>query len=104
MKWITRARPKIDRLACPWLIQRFIDREAGFVFAPPADVVRLAEELGAMPFDVEGFELSHDGSLCGFDALLMQYGLGSRPSGSGGDRAGSGHRASRTGPAGGRLA
>jgi len=75
MKWITRARPKIDRIACPWLIQRFIDREAEFIFAPPADVIRLAAELGAIPFDVEGVELSHDGPLCSFDALLKKYRL-----------------------------
>ena len=75
MKWITRERPKIDRVACPWLITRFIDREAEFVFAPPADVKRLAAELGAIPFDVEGVELSHDGPLCSFDALLAKYRL-----------------------------
>ena len=75
MKWITRERPKIDRIACPWLITRFIDRDAEFVFAPPADVKRLASELGAIPFDVEGVELSHDGPLCSFDALLAKYGL-----------------------------
>ena len=75
MKWITRERPKIDRIACPWLITRFIDRDAEFVFAPPAEVKRLASELGAIPFDVEGVELSHDGPLCSFDALLAKYGL-----------------------------
>ncbi len=75
MKWITRERPKIDRIACPWLITRFIDRDAEFVFAPPAEVKRLASELGAIPFDVEGVELSHDGPLCSFDALLTKYGL-----------------------------
>ena len=75
MKWITRERPKIDRIACPWLITRFIDRDAEFVFAPPAEVKRLASELGAIPFDVEGVELSHDGPLCSFDALLAKYQL-----------------------------
>src|SRR5258707_1209005 len=75
MKWITRERPKIDRIACPWLIARFIDKTAEFVFAPPADVVRLAKELGATPFDVEGVELSHDGPLCSFDALLKAHKL-----------------------------
>ncbi len=54
MKWITRERPKIDRIACPWLIGRFIDQAAEFIFAPPADVKRLAQELDAIPFDVEG--------------------------------------------------
>ena len=75
MKWITRQRPKIDRIACPWLITRFIDKYAEFVFAPPAEVKRLAAELGATPFDVEGVELSHDGPLCSFDALLAKYHL-----------------------------
>ena len=75
MKWITRERPKIDRIACPWLIARFIDPNAEFIFAPPADVVRLAGELGATPFDVEGVELSHNGPLCSFDALLAKYRL-----------------------------
>jgi len=75
MKWITRQRPKIDRIACPWLITRFIDKDAEFLFAPPAEVKRLAAELGATPFDVEGVELSHDGPLCSFDALLAKYHL-----------------------------
>lgn len=75
MKWITRERPKIDRIACPWLIDRFIDRDAEFLFAPADDVVRIARESGAIPFDVEGVELSHVGPLCSFDALLERYGL-----------------------------
>jgi len=75
MRWITRERPKIDRVACPWLIARFIDSEAEFVFAPPADVLRIAAETGAIPYDVEGVELSHDGPLCSFDALLSRYAL-----------------------------
>lgn len=75
MKWITRQRPKIDRIACPWLIARFIDREAEFLFAPPAEVMARAAELGATPYDIEGVELSHDGPLCTFDALLDRYAL-----------------------------
>ena len=75
MKWITRERPKIDRIACPWLIKRFIDRDAEFLFVPTADVMRRAKEAGATPFDVEGVELSHDGPLCSFDALLAKYHL-----------------------------
>ena len=75
MKWITRERPKIDWVACPWLIARFIDKEPEFLFAPPADVQRLAAELGAIPFDVAGVELSHEGPLCSFDALLNKYHL-----------------------------
>jgi len=75
MKWITRERPKIDRIACPWLIARFIDPKPEFVFAPAAEVVRLARELDAIPFDIEGVELSHEGPRCTFDALLAKYGL-----------------------------
>ena len=75
MRWITRQRPKIDRIACPWLIARFIDAEAEFVFAPPSDVVALAAELGATPYDVAGVELSHDGPFCTFDAFLTRYAL-----------------------------
>lgn len=75
MKWITRERPKIDRIACPWLIARFIDHTPEFIFAPPSDVPRLAAELGAIPFDIEGVELSHEGPLCTFDALLTRYRL-----------------------------
>ena len=75
MQWITRARPKIDRIACPWLIRRFIDPDAEFLFVSPAEVVPRAQESGAIPFDVEGVELSHVGPLCSFDALLAKYGL-----------------------------
>ena len=75
MRWITRERPKIDRVACPWLISRFIDREPEFVFAAPEEVRRLAEQTGAIPFDVEGVELSHGGPRCSFDAFLEKYGL-----------------------------
>ena len=75
MKWITRERPKLDRVACPWLITRFIDSSPEFIFAPAADVVRLATDLNAIPFDIEGVELSHEGSLCTFDALLTKYDL-----------------------------
>jgi hypothetical protein len=73
MRWITRARPKIDRIACPWLIMRFVDRDAEFVFAPADQVHAEARRLGAIPFDVEGVELSHDGPLCSFDAILRKY-------------------------------
>lgn len=75
MRWITRERPKIDRIACPWLIRRFVDPEAEFIFVPAAEVAAKAEELGAIPFDVEGVELSHDAPLCSFDAILRKYGL-----------------------------
>lgn len=75
MQWITRERPKIDRVACPWLIKRFIDPAAEFVFVPSAQVSARAQETGAIPFDVEGAELSHDGPLCSFDAFLKKYAL-----------------------------
>jgi hypothetical protein len=75
MRWITRERPKIDRVACPWLIARFIDREAEFRFVPPAEVARQAAEWSAIPFDVEGVELSHEGPRCSFDAFLDKYRL-----------------------------
>lgn len=75
MKWVTRERPKIDRVACPWLIDRFIDTEAEFLFVKPDDVLQVAREKEAVPFDVEGVELSHDGPLCSFDALLKRYSL-----------------------------
>ena len=75
MKWVTREHPKIDRVACPWLITRFIDPEAEFLFAPPETVAAVARETGAVPYDVEGVELSHDGPLCSFDAFLARYQL-----------------------------
>lgn len=75
MRWITRSRPKIDRIACPWLIQRFIDHDAEFIFVAADQVMGRAAELGAIPFDVEGVELSHDGPFCSFDAILKKYGV-----------------------------
>ena len=75
MRWVTREHPKIDRVACPWLIARFIDKQAEFLFAPPEKVGAVAREMGATPFDVEGVELSHVGPLCSFDAFLERYGL-----------------------------
>ena len=75
MKWVTRARPKIDRIACPWLIARFIDVDAEFLFVAPNDVQRVAAESGAIPFDVDGVELSHVGPRCSFDAFLEKYDL-----------------------------
>lgn len=75
MRWITRARPKIDRIACPWLIRRFVDPAAEFLFVPPEQVKALARERGAIPFDIEGVELSHEGPRCSFDAILRKYGL-----------------------------
>jgi hypothetical protein len=75
MKWITRERPKIDRIACPWLIERFIDREAEFLFVPPERVLAEAQRCGATPYDVPGVELTHLGPQCSFDAFLARYRL-----------------------------
>ena len=75
MKWITRERPKIDRIACPWLITRFIDKEPEFLYVPSSDVLRIAKEKGATPYDIPGVEFSHEGELCSFDAFLKKYQL-----------------------------
>ncbi len=75
MKWITRERPKIDRIACPWLITRFIDSEAEFLYVPAKDVLRIADETGATPYDIPGVAFSHVGELCSFDAFLSAYKL-----------------------------
>ncbi|MGH6865748.1 MAG: chromate resistance protein ChrB domain-containing protein [Methyloceanibacter sp.] len=75
MKWVTRERPKIDRIACPWLIKRFIDEDPEFLYVPPDQVLAVAEKTGAIPYDVPGVELSHDGELSSFDAFLKNYGL-----------------------------
>ena len=75
MKWVTRERPKIDRIACPWLIARFIDPEAEFLFVPAARVLEVAQATGAVPYDIPGVEMSHVGEQCSFDAFLSKYGL-----------------------------
>lgn len=75
MKWITRERPKIDRIACPWLIKRFIDNDAEILYVPAGDVLNVAEREKATPFDVPDVELTHRGPLCSFDAFLDKYGL-----------------------------
>jgi hypothetical protein len=75
MKWITRERPKIDRIACPWLVARFIDRSPEFLYVKAGDVLRVAQETGATPYDVPGVELSHVDALCSFDAFLAKYAL-----------------------------
>jgi len=74
-RWITRARPKIDRIACPWLIRRFIDPTAQFFYVPEAEVFAQAERLGAVPFDIEGAPISHEWERCSFDALLKAFEL-----------------------------
>ena len=75
MKWVTRERPKIDRIACPWLIARFIDEQPEFLYVPADQVLKVAEGSGAIPYDVPGVELSHAGELCSFDAFLKKYDL-----------------------------
>jgi rhodanese-related sulfurtransferase len=73
--WVTRARPKIDRIACPWLIRRFVDPSAVFLFVAPAEVPAVAERFGATPFDIEGVFWSHRGPACTFDVMLEAFGL-----------------------------
>ncbi len=75
MKWITRERPKIDRIACPWLVARFIDQEPEFLYVPSSDVLSVADETEAIPYDIPGVELTHEGELCSFDAFLKKYRL-----------------------------
>jgi hypothetical protein len=75
MEWVTRERPKIDRIACPWLILRFIDAQAQFHYVPTDRVVSMARETGAIPYDIPGVELTHVGELCSFDAFLKRYQL-----------------------------
>jgi len=75
MKWITRERPKIDRVACPWLIARFIDKAPEFLYVPAKDVMAEAERTGAIPYDVPGVDLTHVGDRCSFDAFLQRYHL-----------------------------
>jgi hypothetical protein len=75
MQWITRERAKVDRIACPWLISRFIDPEPVFLYVPADQVLREADIHGAIPYDIPNVELGHQGPLCSFDALLRKYGL-----------------------------
>jgi rhodanese-related sulfurtransferase len=77
--WVTRHRPKIDRIACPWLIRRFVDPFARFLFVSPAEVAGVAERYGATPFDVEDVFWSHRGPLCTFDTMLDEFGLRTEP-------------------------
>ena len=73
--WVTRARPKVDRIACPWLIRRFVDPAAVFLFVAPAEVAAVADRFGATPFDIEGVPWSHRGEGCTFDTMLAEFGL-----------------------------
>src|SRR6266436_10171339 len=79
MKWITRERVKVDRVACPWLIKKFIDPDAEFLFVPAEEVLTVAERKGAVPYDVKGVELGHHGKECSFDALVKKYQLDHDP-------------------------
>ena len=73
MKWVTRANVKVDRVACPWLIRTFIDRDAEFLFVPAGEVESVVRKAGAIPYDVAGVELGHHGEECSFDAIVKTY-------------------------------
>lgn len=75
MKWITRERPKIDRIACPWLIKNFVDGEAEFIYVPKEQVFEQAKTLDAIAYDIPGAEYSHEGEFCTFDFILKKHGL-----------------------------
>lgn len=77
--WVTRARPKIDRIACPWLVRRFIDPEAVFLFVEASQVALVADRFGATPFDIEGVTWSHRGARCTFDTMIEEFGLTTAP-------------------------
>ena len=79
MKWITRERVKVDRVACPWLIMKFVDKDAEFLFVPTDQVMEVAEREGAIPYDVKNVELGHHGKECSFEAILKKYHLTSDP-------------------------
>ncbi|OGC79391.1 MAG: chromate resistance protein [candidate division Zixibacteria bacterium RBG_16_40_9] len=75
MKWVTREKAKVDRIACPWLIKKFVDPEAEFLFVPPDQVLKVAGEQNAIPFDVPNVELGHHEDKCSFDAIIEKYKL-----------------------------
>ena len=75
MKWITRERPKIDRIACPWLLKNFVDRQAEFIYVPKDQVFSKSTELGAIPYDIPGAEYSHEGDNCTFDYIIKKHAL-----------------------------
>jgi hypothetical protein len=79
MKWVTREHVKVDRVACPWLIRRFVDPEAEFLFVPASEVSAVAARTGAIPYDVSGAELGHHGKECSFDAIVKKHRLDSDP-------------------------
>jgi hypothetical protein len=75
MKWVTRKNASVDRIACPWLIKRFIDPDAEFLYVPAADVIAVAEKEGAIPYDVGGVELGHVDGRCSFESVILKHGL-----------------------------
>jgi hypothetical protein len=75
MKWITRSHVSVDRVACPWLISRFVDSEAEFIFVPKSEVDRISIEMDAIPFDAPGVELGHQDGKCSFETIITKYGL-----------------------------
>ena len=75
MKWITREHPKIDRIACPWLIRNFVDKDAEFIYVPKEEVFIQAKESGAIPYDIPGAEYTHDGEYCTFDFIIKKHNL-----------------------------
>ena len=75
MKWITRSHVHVDRVACPWLITRFIDNQAEFLFVPTRQIEQVAQETGAIPFDAPGVELGHHEGRCSFESIILKYGL-----------------------------
>jgi hypothetical protein len=75
MQWVTRSHVHVDRVACPWLITRFIDSEAEFLFVPAGEIERVAQESGAIPFDALGVELGHHEGRCSFESIMLKYGL-----------------------------
>jgi hypothetical protein len=78
MKWVTRSHVHVDRVACPWLISRFVDSEAEFLFVPKSQIQKTAEETGAIPFDAPGVELGHRDGRCSFEMIVEHYGLTDR--------------------------
>jgi hypothetical protein len=79
LKWITREHPRVDRVACPWLVKRFVDKDAEFVYVPADQVPNEAARTGATPYDIEGVELGHHGAECSFDAFVRTYRLDADP-------------------------
>ena len=75
MKWVTRENAKVDRIACPWLVRRFIDKDAEFLYVPADEVPAVAEREGAIPYDVSGVELGHVDGRCSFESIMLKYGL-----------------------------